>query len=156
MRANWKTYVFWIALAEGIGALAGFLTMDATRAYSQTVNQPPLSPPMLLFPVVWGILYALMGIGAARVSLTTASKDRSIALNVFVTQLAVNFLWSIVFFNLESYGFAFGWLLFLWVLIVVMIFAFHTVDARAAWLQVPYLIWVTFAAYLNLGVWLLN
>lgn len=156
MKANWKTYVYWIGLAEGVGALAGFLTMDATKAFSETVNQPPFSPPMILFPIVWGILYLLMGIGAARVSITLPSKDRSIALNVFVLQLAVNFIWSLVFFNLQTYGLAFGILLVLWVLIVVMIFAFHSVDPAAAWLQVPYLLWVTFAVYLNLGVWLLN
>ena len=111
---------------------------------------------MFLFPIVWGILYALMGFGAAKISLSPASKDRSTALNVFVFQLAVNFIWSLVFFNLQSYGLAFGVLLFLWVLIVVMIFAFHCVSPLAAWLQIPYLLWVTFAAYLNLGVWLLN
>ena len=156
MKANWKTYAFWIGLAEGVGALAGFLTRDATKAFSETVNQPPLSPPMFLFPIVWGILYALMGFGAAKISLSPASKDRSTALNVFVFQLAVNFIWSLVFFNLQSYGLAFGVLLFLWVLIVVMIFAFHCLSPLAAWLQIPYLLWVTFAAYLNLGVWLLN
>ena len=156
MKANWKTYAFWIGLAEGVGALAGFLTRDATKAFSETVNQPPLSPPMFLFPIVWGILYALMGFGAAKISLSPASKDRSIALNVFVFQLAVNFIWSLVFFNLQSYGLAFGVLLFLWVLIVVMIFAFHCLSPLAAWLQIPYLLWVTFAAYLNLGVRLLN
>lgn len=156
MKANWKTYLFWIGLAEGVGALAGFLTRDATKVFSESVHQPPFSPPMILFPIVWGILYLLMGIGAGRISLTPQSKDRSIALNVFVFQLAVNFIWSLVFFNLQAFGFAFGWLLFLWVLIVVMIFAFHTADPVAAWLQVPYLLWVTFAAYLNLGVWLLN
>lgn len=156
MKANWKTYAFWIGLAEGVGALAGFLTMDATKAFPETVNQPPFSPPMILFPIVWGILYALMGFGAAKVSLTEPSKDRSIALNVFIFQLAVNFIWSLVFFNLQAYGAAFGILLFLWVLIVVMIFSFHTVSPLAAWLQIPYLLWVTFAAYLNLGVWLLN
>lgn len=156
MKGNWKTYLFWIGLAEGIGSLAGILTMDATKAFTQTIHQPPFSPPMFLFPIVWGILYALMGIGAARVSLAPMSKERSIALNVFVIQLVVNYIWSLIFFNLQSFGFAFGWLLFLWILIVVMIFSFHTVDGWAAWLQVPYLIWVTFAAYLNLGVWLLN
>ena len=156
MKANWKTYAIWIGLAEGIGAFAGFLTRNATKAFSTTVNQPPFSPPMILFPIVWGILYALMGFGAAKVSLAAESKDRSIALNVFVVQLAVNFIWSLVFFNLRAYGLAFGVLLFLWVLIVVMIFAFHTVSHLAGWLQVPYLLWVTYAAYLNLGVWLLN
>ena len=156
MKANWKTYAFWIGLAEGVGALAGFVTMEATKAFSDTVNQPPFSPPMILFPIVWGILYLLMGIGAAKVSLTPGSKDRSIALNVFVFQLAVNFFWSLIFFNFQAYGVAFGFLLLLWVLIVVMIFAFHAVSPLAAWLQLPYLLWVTFAVYLNYSAWMLN
>lgn len=118
--------------------------------------KPPLSPPGWVFPLVWTVLYALMGIGAARVSLTQEGKDRSRALNVFVAQLIVNFFWSLIFFNARAYGFAFVWLLLLWLLIIWMILAFRKVDKVAAWLQIPYFLWVTFAAYLNYGVWKLN
>ena len=156
MKRNWKTYLFWIALAEGVGALAGWLTRDGTAFYREFVEKPALSPPGWVFPVVWGILYALMGIGTARVSLTMESRERSAGLNLFVAQLVVNFFWSLIFFNLRSYGFALAWLGLLWVLILWMIFAFWKTDRLAAWLQVPYLLWVTFAAYLNWGVWVLN
>ena len=156
MKRNWKTYLFWIALAEGVGALAGWLTRDGNEWYRQYVQQPPLSPPAIVFPIVWGILYALLGIGAARVSLTEPSPARSLGLNLFIVQLIVNFFWSLIFFNLRAYGFALFWLLLLWVLIIWMIAAFWQTDRIAAWLQVPYLLWVTFAAYLNWGVWALN
>ena len=156
MKRNWKTYLFWIALSEGVGALAGWLTREGVRYYKEIVEKPPLSPPAVVFPIVWGILYALMGFGAARVSLTEPSKERSPGLNLFVAQLVVNFFWSLIFFNLRAYGFALLWLGLLWVLIVWMILAFSRSDRLAAWLQLPYLAWVSFAAYLNWGVWVMN
>ena len=156
MKEIWKTYLFWIALAEGVGALAGWLTREGTQWYQEFAVKPPLSPPGWVFPVVWGILYALMGIGAARVSLTVPSTERSAGLNLFVAQLVVNFFWSLIFFNLRAYGFALAWIGLLWVLIVWMIFAFRKTDKLAARLQIPYLLWVSFAAYLNWGVWVLN
>lgn len=155
-KAKWKTYALWVAFTEAVGALSGWLTRKGTDVYNATVVQPPLSPPSWVFPIVWGILFALMGIGAARVYLAPTSRDRSRALTIFFVQLAFNFLWSIVFFNLQAYGFAFVWLLALWALILWMILSFRKVDKTAALLQIPYLIWVTFAAYLNFGVWMLN
>lgn len=156
MKRNWKPYVFFILLAEVVGALSGWLTRNAMMLYNTTVVQPPLSPPGWIFPVVWSILYALMGIGAARVYLSAPSSSRSLGLNLFIVQLAVNFFWSPIFFNQQAYGFAFFWLLLLWGLVLWMILTFRKVDPRAAKLQIPYLLWLTFAAYLNLGVWYLN
>ena len=155
-KTTWKPYVLWILLAEAVGALSGWLTREGTQLFSETVAKPPLTPPSLVFPIVWGILYALMGIGAARVSLTEPSEDRSRGLNLFVAQLIVNFFWSLIFFNAQAYGFAFFWLLLLWGLVLWMTLTFRKVDPIAAWLQVPYLLWLTFAAYLNIGVWRLN
>lgn len=155
-KTTWKPYVLWILLAEAVGALSGWLTREGTQLFSETVAKPPLTPPSLVFPIVWGILYALMGIGAARISLTEPSEDRSRGLNLFVAQLIVNFFWSLIFFNAQAYGFAFFWLLLLWGLVLWMTLTFRKVDTIAAWLQVPYLLWLTFAAYLNIGVWRLN
>ena len=106
--------------------------------------------------MVWTLLYALMGIGAARIYQSPPSKARSLGLNLFVAQLVVNFFWSPIFFNLRAFGFAFVWLLLLWVLVLWMSLVFRKVDRTAARLQIPYLLWLTFAAYLNLGVWYLN
>lgn len=155
-KQSWKTYAFWILLAEAVGLLSGLLSREGRMLFSQTATQPPLSPPAVLFPIVWTVLYGLMGIGAARIYLSPASPQRSRGLNLFVTQLIFNFFWSLIFFNLCAYGFAFLWLLALWVLVFWMILSFRKTDPLAAWLQVPYLLWLTFAAYLNYGVWQLN
>ena len=143
-------------LAESVGALSGWLTRTAMESYSESIVQPPLSPPGWVFPVVWTLLFALMGIGAARVYLSPASPERSLGLNLFIAQLVVNFFWSPIFFNLQAFGFAFFWLLILWILVLWMSLTFRKSDSLAAKLQIPYLLWLTFAAYLNLGVWYLN
>ena len=156
LKRTWKTYAVWILLSEAVGALSGFLTRSGAEQYSEAIAKPPLSPPPIVFPIVWGILFVLMGIGAARVYLSHASAARSRALAVFFLQLGFNFFWSIIFFSLQAFGFALIWLVLLWVLILCMVRAFWKVDKIAAWLQIPYLLWVTFAAYLNFGVWRLN
>ena len=156
LNQKWKPYSLWILFAVAVGLLSGLLSADGTAAYAQEIVKPPLSPPALLFPIVWTVLYVLMGISAARVSLTAPSRQCSLGLNLFVLQLTVNFFWSIIFFNMGALGFAFVWLVILWVLVLWMILTFRNTDSLAAWLQIPYLIWLTFAAYLNAGVWLLN
>lgn len=159
MRVNehtWKPYAVWVLFTEAVGALAGWLARDGARLYAQTAAQPPLSPPAVVFPIVWAVLYALMGIGAARVYLTPPSCLRSRGLWLYFLQLAVNFFWPILFFNLQAYGLALVWLVILWVLIRGMLLAFRRADPLAGWLQAPYLLWVSFAAYLNWGVWRLN
>ena len=155
-KQSWKTYAIWILIAEAVGALSGFLSRNGMDIYSAAVSQPPLSPPPIIFPIVWGILYALMGFGATRIYSSPPSKERSLGLNIYTVQLVVNFFWSLIFFNAQAYGFAFFWLLLLWSLVFWMISTFRKTDPLAAWLQIPYLIWLTFAAYLNAGVWYLN
>ncbi len=124
--------------------------------YSGSIQKPPLSPPAIVFPIVWTVLYALMGIGAAIVATSSNRKEGDNSLNLFIAQLIVNFFWSFFFFNAQAFGFAAIWLVLLWVLVLLMIISFSKVEMRAAWLQAPYLIWLTFAAYLNFGVYLLN
>ena len=153
---TWKVYAFWIVFTEVVGALAGLLTRDGTRTYAAYILKPPLSPPTLVFPIAWAILYALMGIGAARVYSASASGARARGLRLFLIQLAFNFLWSVIFFNFQAFGFAFIWLVILWALILLMTLAFGKVDRLSALLQIPYLMWVLFAGYLNFGVWMLN
>ena len=155
-KRKWKTYAFWIVLTELVGALAGFLSREGTELYQASVLKPALTPPGWVFPVVWGILYLLMGIAAARIALLQESGARRAALRVYGLQLAVNFLWHLLFFNLQAFGAAFLWLVLLFALIVWMILSFRELDKAAAWLLLPYLLWTAFAGYLNLGVWLLN
>ena len=151
-----KNYIFWILLAEAVGALSGWLSREGSDAFPAVAAQPPLSPPAILFPVVWSILYLLMGISAARTDQALPSPSRSQGLNLWIVQLVVNFFWSLIFFNAQAYGFALLWLILLWVLVLLMILSFRKSDPTAAWLQIPYLLWLTFAAYLNAGVWYLN
>ena len=156
MKKEWKTYALWIALAEGTGALAGWLTRDGTEYFAGNVVKPPLTPPPAAFPVVWAALYALMGIGAARISLTSPSRGRTVSLRLFCLQLAFNFVWTLLFFQVRNYALSFFWLTALWGLIVWMTLSFYERDRLAAWLQIPYLVWVLLAGYLNFGVWMLN
>lgn len=153
---KWLPYVLWILFTEAVGFLSGWLTRQGSELYSQAIVKPPLSPPAMVFPIVWGLLFVLMGIGAARIYLAEPSPAHTRSLRIFLLQLAFNFFWSILFFNFQAFGIALIWLLILWGLILWMIFSFRQVDPPAAWLQVPYLLWVTFAAYLNFGVWRLN
>lgn len=153
---HWKPYVFWILFTEAVGALSGFLTREGSRLYSETVMKPPLSPPAVVFPIVWGVLFLLMGISAARVWLKRTSPLRDRGILIYLLQLFVNFFWSIIFFNMQAFGFALVWLILLWVLVLLMILTFRKIDRTAAWLQIPYLLWLSFAAYLNWGVWMLN
>ena len=153
---RWLPYAIGILIPEAVGGLSALLTRSAMDSFSQAVQQPPLSPPMLLFPIVWSILYALMGIGATRIWLSPPSPERTKGLNIYIAQLIVNFFWSLIFFNAQAYGFAFAWLILLWALVLWMILTFRKTDPLAAWLQIPYLLWLTFAAYLNAGIWLLN
>lgn len=153
---TWKPYLIGILLTEAVGGLAGLLTGEATEIYNSTIVKPALSPPAIVFPIVWAVLYALMGVGAARVWMAPLSPARKRSLRLFLVQLAFNFFWSIIFFNFQAFGLAFFWLAVLWILILRMILSLYEVDHLAAWLQLPYLLWVLFAAYLNFGVWKLN
>lgn len=153
---SWKTYVLWILMAEAVGILSGWLSQDGIRTFGETAVQPNLSPPAILFPVVWTVLYALMGISASRVYLQPLSPERSLGLNLYIIQLIFNFFWSLIFFQAKSYGFALIWLLLLWLLVFMMIISFEKTEKTAAILLIPYLIWLTFAAYLNWSVWRLN
>lgn len=149
------TYIVWIALAEIVGFISGMLTSDATEIYAQEITKPPLSPPGILFPIAWAILYALMGISAARIYLSGSPK-RKVALILFAVQLAFNFAWCFIFFNYQAFAFALVWLLILYVLVIAMTRVFYSIDKWAGLLQIPYILWLTFAAYLNAGVWFLN
>ncbi len=145
---NKKVYALWILLCQAVGALAGFLSKDGIAVYQAGVK-PAISPPGAVFAAVWTVLYLLMGIGAARVTLTAPGIPRSRGLNLMVVQLAVNFCWPLLFFNLRVYAFALVWLLILLALVVLMSVSFYRTDKKAGLLQIPYIAWLCFAAVLN-------
>lgn len=154
-KSKLKIYGIFILITEAIGTVAGLLTALGMEKYAM-VKKPPLTPPDIVFPIVWSILYALMAIGAARVWLSGESGERARGLRLYGIQLAMNFLWSIFFFNFQLYGFSFFWLLGLLVAIILMTLSFSKTDKPAAYLQIPYILWVSFAGYLNYMVWMLN
>ncbi len=152
-----KPYVISILIALGVGGLSALFTSGNMNIYDRIV-EPPLSPPGVLFPIVWTVLYTLLGISSALVYVKGKEEDIDIsgALGIYLLQLAVNFFWSIIFFNMRAFLFAFIWIILLWILIIVMIKRFYEISPLAAYLQIPYLLWVTFAAYLNLAIYILN
>ena len=155
MNIQKKPLIINVAIPLLVGGLSAWLTKDSMKTFEQ-LNQPPLSPPGVLFPIVWTILYILMGVSSARIYLTEKSEKRYEALKIYVLQLAINFLWSPVFFNLEAYLLALALIIILWVLILGMIKRFSDIVPWAGYLQIPYFLWVTFATYLNLMIYILN
>ena len=156
MKIQWKTLLICVAIPLAVGGLAGLLSRGGMEVFA-SLEKPPLSPPGWLFPVVWTVLYVLMGIASYLVF--TSGADRKTvgsALRVYGVQLVVNFLWPIFFFNFGWYLFCFIWLLLLLLLILITFARFWKISIPAACLLIPYLIWVVFAGYLNLGVALLN
>lgn len=154
---KWKTYLPYLVsvlIAFGVGGVGALATSRGLAAYEQLVK-PALTPPALVFPIVWTILYLLMGVGAALVW-RSAHSLRGPALTVYAAQLLLNGLWSILFFGLQAHLPAFLLLVLLWLLIIAMVVLFRRIEPAAGYLQLPYLLWVTFAGYLNLGIWLLN
>ena len=154
---NLKIFAIAIAIPLAIGGLSAILTRGNMQIYSE-VRTPPLSPPTILFPIVWTLLYILMGVSAA---IIWANREKDIeaaqsGLAAYAVSLAFNFTWSILFFNFRLFGFSFVWLLALWILILVTILQYRKISPTAAYLQIPYAVWVAFAGYLNAGIWWLN
>lgn len=154
MRKKFGAYVISVAAALVVGAASAAISGGGFDTY-KTLRLPPFAPPSAAFPIVWTVLFILMGIGAAAVY-KSASNKRFDVLAVYAAQLAVNFFWSIIFFKFEAYLSAFIWLILLLVLIGVMIFRFWGINKAAAVLQIPYFLWTVFAGYLTLFVYILN
>lgn len=149
---NWKKLLVCLAIPLAVGGLS--VLFSGGMADYMLLNQPPLSPPGWLFPIVWTVLYLVMGYASYRVLI--AGDNNKGALRLYGAQLAVNFLWPLIFFGLSWYLTAFFLLVILWVLILLTQKAFSQVDPVSADLLIPYLLWVTFAGYLHFGVFLLN
>ena len=156
MKIDWKKLIIAVAIPLAIGGLAGLLTSEGVSEFEE-LKKPFLAPPPWLFPVAWTILYLLMGVASYRIwtAITTYEKRKQ-ALSIYGAQLFFNFVWPIIFFNLQEYFFAFVWLVGLWMLIYVTFVQFRHIDRVAGWLLAPYLVWVAFAGYLNLGISILN
>ena len=146
-----------IIVSQSAGIVGSFFTAPAISSWYASLNRPDLSPPNWIFGPVWTTLFALMGIAAYLVwKKGLERREVKIALAIFMAQLALNTLWSIIFFSLRYPGAAFAEIIVLWLAILGTIIAFARISKPAAWLLAPYILWVSFAAYLNYQLWILN
>ena len=154
MSTKLKTVIVSEIFAFIFGIGGGIVTYAGMSRY-ETMQQPFLSPPSWLFPIVWSVLFLLMGYSAARIYMSGSERLPG-AMFVYVLQLTMNFWWCVLFFGFALYLFSFVWLLLLCAAVLVMIILFYRIDRLAGLLQIPYLVWLCFAAYLNLFTWILN
>lgn len=146
-----------IIVSEGAGIIGSFFTTPSIPGWYRGLAKPELAPPNWIFGPVWTTLFLLMGIAAFLVwKRGLDRRNVRIALGIFLIQLALNTLWSVIFFGLQNPGLAFAEIIVLWLAILATIIAFAKISRTAAWLLVPYILWVSFAGYLNYAIWMLN
>lgn len=153
-KIQWKPFLVCIAIPMIIGGLSSLVTKNQMKEFN-LLNQPEFSPPGWLFPVVWTTLYLLMGISSYLV-FTSKCRYKEIALALYAGSLAFNFLWPIVFFNFQSFVVAFLVLVIIVALVALTIAFYSKCNKIAALLQIPYLLWLLFAGYLNIAIYFLN
>lgn len=160
-KVNVFNLIISIIIPLAVGMLSSFITKDAMMSFN-AMKKPPLAPPGILFPIVWSMLYVLMGISSYIIYEFDVKNDislkteKSIWLLIYAIQLVFNFFWSIIFFKFSLYYQAFVWLVILWVLVLLLIVKSMKLNKIAGYLLVPYLLWMTFAGYLNIGVAIMN
>ena len=150
-----RGFLFFTLLALSVGTLSGYFARTGLETVYPLLEKSPLTPPGALFPVVWTVLYLLMGIGLALVLRRVGTEHRT-AFVLWCVQLALNAAWSLLFFGAGAYLGALICLCLLWVSIFLMMMVFDSASPAAAWLQVPYFLLVSYAGYLNLVIWRLN
>ena len=155
LNQNIKTLIIAIIIPLLVGFISFLLTKDGISNYSNNLIKPSFAPPSYLFGIVWTILYILMGI-SSYIIYNDISSHKNICLLIYGLNLVLNFLWPIIFFNLELRLFAFIFIIFLDIVVIYMIICFHGISKKAAYLQIPYLIWLIFATILNFSVYFLN
>lgn len=154
MKTSKRTLIYSFILTFLFAIGGGIVTYAGMSKYEEAAH-PYLTPPSWLFPVVWSILFILMAYGAARIY-DSGNTEMPKAIFVYFLQLTLNFWWCVLFFGFGLYLFAFIWLLLLWASVLVMIILFYRTDRLSGLIQIPYLLWLSFAAYLNLAIYLLN
>ena len=160
-RVNVFKLIVAILIPLAIGMLSSFITKDAMMSFN-AMKKPQLAPTGILFPIAWTILYILMGISSYIIYIYDAKNDTSISnlknkcLSLYAIQFVFNFFWSIIFFKFKLYIFAFAWLVILWILVFKLMKESKKISKVASYLLIPYLAWMVFAVYLNIGIIILN
>jgi len=145
-----------LLLPLGVGGIAGMYTTEAIPGWYASLVQPSFNPPNWVFGPVWTTLYIIMGISLFLIWKLPASKERNQAILVFMVQLFLNFCWSFFFFHFKMIGIALVDIVALWIMILVMLFRFYKLKPISAYINIPYLLWVTFATALNAAYFFLN
>lgn len=153
MKIKWKRLIIIICITFVVGSFFSWFTMNNMDTFKELAK--PINIPGILFPIVWSILYLLMSISCYIIT-ESSNKDKDYAILIYIIQLIINSTWSLIFFGFGVYLFSFIWLLLLLSMIIVMIIKFYKINKKAAYLNIPYLLWVIFAGYLNFGIYLLN
>lgn len=156
-------FIFSIIICQLAGLIGSIFTTPNISTWYTTLTKPHLSPPNFVFGPVWTLLFILMGIALFRIwqkqiesKDSQQSKEILLSLKIFFFQLLLNIFWSILFFGFRSPSLAFIEIIVLWISILLTIIAFAKIDRVAAYLLIPYILWVTFASYLNYMIWMLN
>ncbi len=156
MKLNWKVMGICVLIPIAVGQLAAFLSLEQVKIFAD-LEKPPFAPPAWLFAPAWIVFYTCMGISSYLIYTSNkkgVKRDR--ALIFYAIQLAVNFFWTLIFFNMGQYYLALAWIIFLGVLIILTMKSMLLISKTAFMLMIPYLCWIVFATYLNLGIALLN
>lgn len=153
MKINWKKLIIITLLTFFVGSFFNFFTMNNMETFKELSK--PIDVPGILFPIVWTILYLLMSISYYIIS-NSNDKQKDESKTIYIVQLIINSLWSLIFFGFEAYLLAFIWIIILLIAVIVMIVKFYKVNRLSAYLQIPYVLWIIFAGYLNLGIYILN
>lgn len=153
MKINWKRLIIITIITFVVGSFFSWFTMNNMDTFKEL--EKPVNVPAMLFPIVWSILYLLMSISCYII--TRSNNDsKGKALVWYGIQLVINSLWSLIFFGFGAYLFAFIWIILLLITVVIMTAKFYNINKRAAYINIPYILWILFAGYLNFGIYLLN
>lgn len=155
-KSNITKLIVSLIIPLSVGAVAGMFTSQAVPTWYATLNRPSFSPPSWVFGPVWTSLYILLGISFFLIWKENTSKERNLAIKVFSVQMLLNFAWSFLFFYFNLIGVALLEIILLWISIATMIYLFHKLKPLAAYLNIPYLLWVSFATILNAAYYFLN
>ena len=152
-KINWKRLIIIIIITFIVGSFFSFFTMNNMDTFKEL--EKPVNVPGILFPIVWSILYLLMSISCYIIT-TKDDKNKDNAIIWYGIQLVINSLWSLIFFGFSAYLFSFIWIILLLISVIIMIVKFYKIDKTASYLNIPYVLWILFAGFLNLGIYILN
>lgn len=153
MRIDWKKLIIITVITFIVGTFFSFFTMNSMDTFKDLSK--PINVPGVLFPIVWSILYLLMSISCYLI-VQSNDKDKKEGIILYAIQLVINSLWTLIFFGLGAYLLSFIWIIILLIVVIIMLAKFYNINKIAMYINIPYVLWLLFAAYLNLGIYLLN